>query len=143
MKRLYKFIIIIVFFILFMIAILLLASVMPPSTLTRLQQQMDMMWWTVSMVRWLILVVMIVWVIPWYLSLCLKRYHNRYDDLTAQLQRADEENAQYETKVTLENYLYDTEKMLLFFQSLNNHRICVAGSLIGIEALAVQLPHWI
>lgn len=143
MKRIIKFFLIIVFtFVLIGIGMALFSTV-SVSSLNNLQTKMNTVWWSASIIRWLLILLLILFVVPWFLRLNLNKLQARGESLVKELKRADEENAVYETKVALENRLYETEKMHDLYERLQQYRWLIGIGLIAIELIAVQLPHLI
>lgn len=143
MKRLIKFFLIIVFtFVLIGIGMALFSTV-PADSLNNLQTKMDAVWWSASIIRWLLILVLILFVVPWFLRLNLNKLQARGEGLVHELERADSENASYETRVSIESRLYETEKMHDLYENLQQRRWLIGIGLIAVELIAVQLPHLI
>lgn len=119
----------------------ILPQVLPPDALRNLQSTLDSFWWKASLIRWLILAVIIVQILPWYIQKRLSRLSDKLEGLYAEYERAQAQSASYETLSHYEYLIHDNSKLHSAISKIQQHYRWVAVGLVSIELLAVQLPH--
>ncbi len=134
------------FIILITLMIVIAASVamlylFPADTLRNIQTSVDSIWWKVSLVRWIILALLIIKIIPWYIQRKCQSLSDQTNALSEEFAYAQSQNANYETLCDIEHQFIDMQKLKNAFDNIKKHYKWVATGLIGIEVLAVQLPH--
>lgn len=127
---------------LIVVALIMLSS-LSGQDLVQFKAHLDRGWWTASFIRWALLLIIIVKFLPWFIERKRVDSKNRLEALHAEYDRAYEANAHYETLRELEFVIDDAERFYEFFESVHQRKTSIACFLIGIELLAVQLPHFV
>lgn len=120
--------------------VITLAVAIGPEQMNRVQARIDAAWWRASVIRWILLAGVLLF-LPQLLKLMEARADRRRADLDAACQSALNQNPDNEPLNPLRIRAEQQQRIAASYRAMFVQRHWIAVALILVELVLVQLPH--